>query len=73
MLDAVKNKLNNVKNDIISAVYAPPTESTFFKEGKLTVQEFVASGDQLIGMCPQWKWMPASADKYVNKYLPLEK
>jgi len=52
MLDAVKNKLNNVKNDIISAVYAPPTESTFFKEGKLTVQEFVASGDQLIGMCP---------------------
>ena len=36
MFDAVKNKLNNVKNDIYSAVYAPPTESTFFKEGKLT-------------------------------------
>lgn len=70
MYDNIKNKLNNVKNDIISAVYAPPTESRFIEEGKLTPQEFIASGDALISMCPQWKWMPASAEKYKNKYLP---
>ncbi|KAL4489875.1 hypothetical protein ABPG72_010774 [Tetrahymena utriculariae] len=71
--DNIKNKLNNVKNDIISVVYAPPTESRFFEEGKLTPQEFITSGDALINMCPQWKWMPASAEKYKNKYLPTEK
>lgn len=63
----------NVKNDIISAVYTPPSESQFLKEGKLTPAEFVESGDSLISICPLWKWMPASADKYINRHLPLEK
>lgn len=52
MFEAVKNKLNNVKNDFISAVYAPPTESKFLEDGKLTPNDFVASGDSLISLCP---------------------
>ncbi|EGR29802.1 hypothetical protein IMG5_148300 [Ichthyophthirius multifiliis] len=72
-MDYIKNKLNNVRMGITTALIDPPTESIFFQEGQLTVNEFVQSGDRLIQSCPSWKWKNAISDKYQNNLLPSDK
>ena len=48
----------------------PEADSTFYKDGKLTPNEFVMGGDQLVLRCPTWAW---STGKIRNKNLPDDK
>ena len=32
------------------------TSTKFLAEGKLTIEEFISAGDNLVGKCPTWQW-----------------
>ncbi|KAJ4463045.1 putative autophagy-related protein 3 [Paratrimastix pyriformis] len=46
-----------------------PTENTFERDGKITPDQFVAAGDQLIDKCPAWRWAAGEPSKALQ-YLP---
>lgn len=50
----------------------PLTVSQFYEQGKLTPDEFVAAGDQLIKMAPVWRWSRGSTT-HLKPYLPPAK
>ena len=50
----------------------PLTTSQFYEQGKLTPDEFVAAGDQLIKMAPVWRWSRGST-AHLKPYLPPAK
>src|SRR5579859_5554964 len=49
------------------------TRSNFYETGKLTPDEFVQAGDELVATCGTWRWAPAASPKYFRNYLPKEK
>ena len=57
---------------LIGKFKGPSKQSKFYKEGKLTPEEFVAAGDYLVSHCPSWKWC-AAKEKFYNKILPKDK
>eukprot|EP01138_Halocafeteria_seosinensis_P006189 gb/GECG01006330.1/.p1 GENE.gb/GECG01006330.1/~~gb/GECG01006330.1/.p1 ORF type:complete len:371 (+),score=57.15 gb/GECG01006330.1/:1-1113(+) len=46
--------------------------SQFQERGMLTPQEFVEAGDQLVYICPTWKWEPGESSAQ-KSYLPKDK
>ena len=70
--------MNNIKNkvlvgfqNIVSSIKPTLKESVFYKEGKLTPEEYILAGDFLTQKCPTWKWCGAA--KYSNPSLPPDK
>ena len=57
---------------LIGKFKGPSKQSKFYKEGKLTPEEYITAGDYLTSHCPSWKWC-AAKDKYYNKILPKDK
>jgi len=41
MIDSAKNTFNNLWMGVSTTIYAPPTKSTFFENGKITVDEYI--------------------------------
>ncbi|CAD2222817.1 hypothetical protein AGDE_09568 [Angomonas deanei] len=66
---AFKSVYNKYWRDSSSA-----TTSSFQDSGKLTLEEFITAGDNLIELCPAWKWVQGtnSKDKANNRCLVLE-
>ena len=59
-------------NKLKAKVKGTLKESKFYKEGKLTPEEFVLAGDFLVLKCPSWHWC-AAKESLFNKALPKEK
>lgn len=47
-------------------------KSTFYQDGKLTPEEFVAAGDLLHRQCPTWEWQSGDPKKALS-FLPPDK
>eukprot|EP00770_Monocercomonoides_exilis_P015269 MONOS_16819.1-p1 / transcript=MONOS_16819.1 / gene=MONOS_16819 / organism=Monocercomonoides_exilis_PA203 / gene_product=unspecified product / transcript_product=unspecified product / location=Mono_scaffold01171:752-2188(-) / protein_length=301 / sequence_SO=supercontig / SO=protein_coding / is_pseudo=false len=60
-----------IKN-LIRPLVSTKTVSTFYTDGKLTPEEFVAAGDILCRHCPTWKWESGDPKKKLA-FLPPEK
>ncbi len=48
------------------------TETAFKEKGVLSVEEFIAAGDQLVYKCPTWQWATGE-EKEIRPYLPRDK
>jgi ubiquitin-like-conjugating enzyme ATG3 len=71
-MNNILHKLKKKTEDIISSIKPTLKESVFYKEGKLTPEEYVEAGDYLVSKCPTWKWCEAK-EGYYNKALPVGK
>ena len=65
------HKLFVAYQNVASSMKSPLKESVFYKEGKLTPEEFLSAGDFLTSKCPTWKWCGAA--KNTNPCLPPDK
>lgn len=72
MVDAIKNKANNMFMAVATPFVGVLTESVFKEKGLLTPEEFVQAGDQLTQKCPTWEWA-AGDDSAKSKHLPPNK
>jgi ubiquitin-like-conjugating enzyme ATG3 len=71
-MDFVGHKLGNAYRSIVGAVKSLPTESTFLESGKLTPEEFLIAGEQLVHRCPTWSWS-SSVSGHEQKHFPPDK
>jgi ubiquitin-like-conjugating enzyme ATG3 len=73
-LTYLKNKTNEIVQDVTQRIVDPPKEELFLKTGQLSPEEFVRAGDHLVSVASKegWKWMPAKPE-YSKKYLPPDK
>jgi len=55
MVDAIKNKANNIFMSIATPFIGVLKDSKFLEQGVLTPEEFVIAGDQLTHKCPTWR------------------
>jgi ubiquitin-like-conjugating enzyme ATG3 len=59
-------------HNLLSKLIGPLKESKFYKEGKLTPEEYLLAGDFLVEKCPTWKWCSAK-EGFSKSSLPKEK
>lgn len=69
---SLKNTLHQKFMSIVAPYRKVPHKSTLLKDGKITPEEFVAAGDSLISICPNWSWQPAD-EKRAMDFLPSDK
>jgi len=58
--------------DIVRKMKSVPTDNTFERDGKITPEQFVAAGDNLVFKFPSWRWDGGHDDKRLP-YLPPNK
>ena len=73
MINSLQNSLQNAGRKIYTSIFSAPTKSQFTEVGRLTPEEFVRAGDQLVNSCPSWQWKPAKDDKHKKIELPADK
>lgn len=67
---SVKNAIHQKFMAMVTPYKKVPHKSTLLTDGKITPEEFLAAGDTLVSLCPQWNW--SGADEPVA-YLPKDK
>lgn len=70
-MNNISNKILVGFHNIVSSIAPTLKESVFYKEGKLTPEEYIKAGDFLTEKCRTWKWCGAS--KFSNPSLPKDK
>mmetsp|Transcript_13084 Transcript_13084/g.24456 ORF Transcript_13084/g.24456 Transcript_13084/m.24456 type:complete len:308 (+) Transcript_13084:2542-3465(+) len=68
-MDRLSHKLGEFYRSVAGAFISPSTDSTFRETGKLTPEEFVAAGNQLVSRFPTWTWQ-ASTPGNEQPFLP---
>lgn len=66
------HRLGDAYRSVVSSLSSTGSESKFVQEGKLTPEEFVQAGDQLVFKFPTWEWTSGEASRRVS-YLPPDK
>eukprot|EP00405_Crypthecodinium_cohnii_P017744 CAMPEP_0206454988 /NCGR_PEP_ID=MMETSP0324_2-20121206/21477_1 /ASSEMBLY_ACC=CAM_ASM_000836 /TAXON_ID=2866 /ORGANISM="Crypthecodinium cohnii, Strain Seligo" /LENGTH=301 /DNA_ID=CAMNT_0053925591 /DNA_START=60 /DNA_END=965 /DNA_ORIENTATION=+ len=66
------HRLGDAYRSVVSSLSATSTESKFVQEGKLTPEEFIATGDQLVYKFPTWEWASGDPSRRAS-YLPEDK
>jgi hypothetical protein len=72
-MDWIKNKINNVNQEIGKKLYPPPEADVFQVNGELSPNEFKRAGDHLTTVCTGWTWRPSLNPNFISKYLAPEK
>lgn len=68
---SISHKLGEFYRSVAGAFISPSNSSTFRETGKLTPEEFVAAGNQLVSRFPTWTWQPATPGNE-QPFLPLD-
>jgi len=58
--------------DVVRKMKNVPTANTFERDGKITPEQFVAAGDNLVFKCPTWRWEGGLEEKRLP-FLPPNK
>jgi len=73
MINSLQNSFSNAGRKIYTSIFSAPTKTQFNETGRLTPEEFVRAGDQLVSSCPSWQWKPAKDEKHKKTELPADK
>lgn len=68
---SMRNTFNNLVHSTKEKLMPTSVVSTFYDTGKMTPQEFVEAGDNLVKNWPHWRWHPAVLNQ--KEYLPSNK
>jgi ubiquitin-like-conjugating enzyme ATG3 len=68
----MKNALHQKFMAVLTPYLKAPHQSTLLTTGKLTPDEFVAAGDSLVAVCPNWSWSPGVGSRLMD-FLPPDK
>jgi ubiquitin-like-conjugating enzyme ATG3 len=60
---SISNTVHNLWTTGYKAIFSAPTKSSFLDTGRLTPEEYVRAGDQLVSACPSWQWRSGTEKK----------
>jgi ubiquitin-like-conjugating enzyme ATG3 len=68
----MKNAIHQKFMAVMTPYLKAPHQSTLLTNGKLTPDEFVAAGDSLVAVCPNWSWSSGVDSRFMD-FLPPDK
>lgn len=72
LLSSLKTSVHESWMKVSNTLTGPATKSRFVEEGKLTPEEFVLAGDELVGSFATWSWQAGDFKRAVS-WLPTDK
>jgi ubiquitin-like-conjugating enzyme ATG3 len=71
-MDGLSHSLGEFYRSIAGTFISPASTSTFRETGKLTPDEFILAGNQLVSRFPTWTWQPSTPGNE-QAYLPPDR